>query len=163
MESEKSLYAATCPTGLEKVLERELRKLEVFTTRVENRLVFFETDEAGMVRVNMAVRTAQRIWRVMASDPRCDNFDRLYDLARATPWESVLTPDMPVRVHASSQSSALESLPTIQRLVRRAIGNRLGSEPGDETEDESADVLALVLREELWLLLDTSGAPLHKR
>jgi putative N6-adenine-specific DNA methylase len=157
------LYAATCPTGLEKVLERELRKLSVFTTRVENRLVFFEADEAGMVRINMAVRTAQRIWRVMASDPTCDHFDRLFDLAHAVAWEKFLSADMPVRVHGSSQSSTLESVPTIQRLIRRAIGNRLGSEPGDETTEDAADVLGLMLRNEAFVLLDTSGAPLHKR
>ncbi|HRI36015.1 MAG TPA: THUMP domain-containing protein [bacterium] len=82
MESNKPLYAATCPTGLEKILEKELRALAVYTTRVENRLVFFEADDAGMMRVNMAVRTAQRIWRVMAHSARCDHFDRLYELAR---------------------------------------------------------------------------------
>ncbi len=52
----------------------------------------------------------------------------------------------------------------MQKLVRRAIGDRIRSLPGDERDDEEpSDVLALILRDEAWIMLDTSGAPLHKR
>ena len=51
---------AVCPMGLEAVVSKEIQELG-YTTTVENGKIFFEGDEAAIVKCNLWLRTADRI------------------------------------------------------------------------------------------------------
>ena len=72
----------------------------------------------------------------------------------------------PVTVRAVSERSMLESLPSIQRTVKKAIVETVAGKGGILTEDESlgeTGVLVIISENFCRILLETTGEPLHKR
>ena len=79
---------AVCPMGLEAVVAKEIQELG-YETQVENGRIFFEGDEAAIVKCNLWLRTADRIKIVMG---RFDakTFDGLFEQTKALPWETII-------------------------------------------------------------------------
>ena len=112
------------------------------------------------VKLNMALRSATRVYSLIA-EGYADNFDALYELVRAVPFEDFLPRGAAVNVDAASHRSALFALSAIQRVVKRALCDRMG---GTMAESGKTYYLRCVINENrALLLLDTTGESLHKR
>jgi len=151
--------------GVEGLTASELRRLDLADVRAENGRVFCTGTPADIPRLNLNLRTGERVLLVLGRFP-APNFDALFEGVYALPWEEFIprTGQFPVKGH--SLNAALHSVPACQSLVKKAIAKRLGGRYGLETLPETGAVYQVqfsILNDEAVLMLDTSGPGLHKR
>lgn len=158
--------AATCNYGLSSVLKNEIQKLGFPIVESTERFVRFEGDFRAIATANLRLRTANRVY-VEVSSGNAGTFDELFETARKGEWRRVLPVGNPVSVRAVSEKSALDSLPTIQKTVKKAVVDGYTGRPGgilpENPELPEISILALIRDNRALILLDTSGDPLHKR
>ncbi|HAQ56303.1 MAG TPA: RNA methyltransferase [Acholeplasmatales bacterium] len=156
---------ATTTFGLETVAKRELTDLGFEIVKTENGKVTFRSDDAGIARANLWIRTADRIL-LKVGEFRAVTFDELFDGTAALPWEDLIPVDGKFPVDGKSIKSTLFSISDCQAIVKKAIVDRLRTRHAVTRFPETgADfpVLVSVLNDIATLTIDTSGTALHKR
>jgi 23S rRNA G2445 N2-methylase RlmL len=156
---------ATATAGLESVVSRELDALGYPSQADRPGWRAFEGDERAIARANLFLRASDRVLIELGAFP-AEDFDALFDGTRGIVWEALLTPDARFPVRGRSVKSQLASVPACQSIVKKAIVERLKRAHGTEILAEdgpSFPVEVALLKNEAKLLLDTSGAGLHKR
>lgn len=151
--------------GLEGVCADEVRRLELPEVRAENGRVLCAGTEADLARLNLNVRTGERVLLVLGTFPARD-FDALFEGTRALPWERFVPREGQFPVKGHCLNSALHSVPACQSIVKKAVAARLGSKYGLNTLPETGalyQVQFAIMGDEATLMLDTSGPGLHKR
>ena len=133
--------------------------------RAENGRVLCQGNPGDLPRLNLGLRTGERVLLVLGSFP-AGNFDQLFEGTRALPWERYIPREGQFPVKGYSLNSALHSVPTCQSIVKKAVAARLGSRYGLNTLPETGALYQIqfsILKDTAVLMLDTSGAGLHKR
>ena len=156
---------ATSTMGLEAVLSRELTALGYDNRIVDTGQVSFQGNFAAICRTNLWLRTAGRVLLQIGSF-EANDFDELYEQTRALEWESFLPADAAFPVSGRSRKSKLSSVPACQRTVKKAIVEKLtrAHAVGELPETgPSFSVEVRLVNDQVQLLVDTSGAGLHKR
>jgi 23S rRNA G2445 N2-methylase RlmL/23S rRNA G2069 N7-methylase RlmK/C1962 C5-methylase RlmI len=156
---------ATATFGLESVVARELRALGYESRALRPGWLSFEGDESAVARANLWLRASDRVLLRLATFPAAD-FDALFDGARAVAWEHYLPRNARVPVRGRSVRSALASVPACQSIVKKAIVERLKAAYKIERLPEDGPAFPVevaLLKDEAILVLDTTGAGLHKR
>lgn len=151
--------------GLEGVCADEVRRLELPEVRAENGRVLCAGTEADLARLNLNVRTGERVLLVLGTFPARD-FDALFEGTRALPWERFVPREGQFPVKGHCLNSALHSVPACQSIVKKAVAARLGGKYGLHTLPETGalyQVQFAIMGDEATLMLDTSGPGLHKR
>lgn len=157
----------TVPTlfGLEGVCADEVRRLNLPQVKAENGRVLCTGSAADLPRLNLNIRTGERVLLTLGTFPARD-FDALFEGVRALPWERFIPRDGQFPVKGHCLNSALRSVPACQSIVKKAIAARLGSKYGLQTLPETGalyQVQFAIMGDEAALMLDTSGPGLHKR
>ena len=157
----------TIPTlfGLEGVCADEVRRLELPQVKAENGRVLCTGSAADLPRLNLNIRTGERVLLTLGTFPARD-FDALFEGVRALPWERFIPRDGQFPVKGHCLNSALRSVPVCQSIVKKAIAARLGSKYGLQTLPETGALYQVqfsIMGDEAALMLDTSGPGLHKR
>ena len=156
---------ATATFGLESVVAHELEALGYESRALRPGWLAFEGDESAIARSNLWLRASDRVLLRLSSFSAPD-FDSLFDGARAVAWERYLPRNAQIPVRGRSVRSALASVPACQSIVKKAIVERLKTsyKLEDLPEDGPAfPVEIALLKDEAMLVLDTTGAGLHKR
>lgn len=157
---------APCHFGMEAVLKREIYDLGYDITLVEDGRVTFEGDAEAICRANIFLRTAERVL-LKVGKFHAETFDELFEQTKALPWEDYLPEDAKFWVaKASSIKSKLFSPSDIQSIVKKAIVERMKEDyETDWFEEDGAayPIRMFLMKDEVTLALDTSGASLHKR
>lgn len=157
---------APCHFGLEAVLKKEILNLGYEIARVEDGRITFFSDEAGIARANIFLRSCERILLKAGLFP-ATTFDELFEGTRALPWEDFLPEDARFWVKkASSVNSKLFSPSDIQRIVKKAIVERLKTKYKKEWFEESGNdypIRVFIQKDQVLITIDTSGESLHKR
>lgn len=158
-------FAVPTLFGVEGLTANELRRLGLPNVQAANGRVFCSGTPADIPRLNLNLRTGERVLLVLGRFS-AKTFDELFEGTYALPWEDFIprTCQFPVKGH--SLNSALHSVPTCQSFVKKAIARRLGERYGLEILPETGVVYQVqfsILNDEAVLMLDTSGAGLHKR
>lgn len=157
---------ALCAVGAEKILGNEIKLLGYKLCGNAPGRVLFEGDDDSLFRANLCLRTADRVYLLMAKYEATD-FDRLFDGVYAVAWQDFLKKDSRVVVDkVRVYKSKLNSEHSIQGMVQKAIYQKLCDtwkmsampESGEKT-----DVRVYIDENEVLILLDLSGLPLHKR
>ncbi len=156
---------ATCLFGLEKLLGEEIDDLGCKRVETIDGRVYFEGDENSLADANIRLRFAERVFIDMGSFD-AETFDALFEGTKALPWESFIGKNdaFPVKGHAIK--SKLFSVPDCQSIVKKAIVARLGDKYGMRwfpEEGTKYQVEFFILKDRATLMIDTTGAPLHKR
>ena len=157
---------ALCAVGAEKILGNEIKHLGYkLAGNAHGRVSFFGDDDA-LFRANLCLRTADRLYLQLASYSAYD-FDQLYDGVYSIPWQDFLKKDSRIVVDkVRSYKSKLNSEHSIQGIVHKAIYSKLGDvwhiSNLPETGEQS-DIRVYVDENQVLILLDLSGLPLHKR
>lgn len=157
--------AATTAFGIEAVTAQEIKDLGYENVVTENGRVFFDADLEGLIRANLWLRTADRIYLVMG-DFTAKTFEELFDRIHALPWEKWIEPDAKFPVDAKSVKSTLYSLSDIQRIAKKAVVKRLSAHFARDWFPETGVTHRLVvsiLKDRAVVLMDTSGEALHRR
>ncbi len=157
---------ALCAVGAEKILGNEIKHLGYKLTGNAPGRVNFEGDDDALFRANLCLRTADRVYLQMAVY-KADDFDDLYDGVYSVPWQDYLKKDSRVIVDkVRAHKSRLNSEHSIQGIVHKAIYSKLGDKwhmSAMPESGEEADIRVYIENDEVMVLLDLSGLPLHKR
>jgi putative N6-adenine-specific DNA methylase len=156
---------ATTAMGLEAIAAKEVRNLG-YECKTENGRVLFQGDEKAIARANLWLRTADRI-KIRVGHFKAFTFDELFEQTKALSWEQFLPLDAEFPVQGKSVKSKLYSVPDCQAIVKKAIVERLKKayhHPSWLEENGALFKIEVAIhKDEVELLLDTSGSGLHKR
>ena len=151
--------------GLEALAAGELRRLGLAEVRAENGRVLCRGRLEDIPRVNLNLRTGERVLVVLGQFPARD-FEALFEGTRALPWEDFIPREGAFPVKGHSLNSALHSVPACQAIVKKAVARRLGERYGLERLPETGPLCQVqfsLMKDTAALMLDTSGPGLHKR
>ncbi len=163
---EKLEYIVPCHFGLEAVLKRELTKLGLAITCVDDGRITFSGDVGALCRANVFLRSAERVLIKIGSF-RAETFEELFQGTRELPWEAYIPKDGKFWVaKAASVKSKLFSPSDIQSVMKKAMVERMKSVYHIDWFTESGasyPVRVFIKKDEVTVGLDTSGESLHKR
>ena len=151
--------------GLEGLCAEELRRLGLPEVKAENGRVCCKARPADIPRVNLNLRTGERVLLVVGRYHAAD-FEALFEGAKALPWEDFIPREGAFPVKGHSLNSQLHALPAIQSVLEKALAARLGQKYGMDTLPETGALYQVqfsLMHDEITLMLDTTGAGLHKR
>ena len=156
---------ATATFGLEAVVRREIEALGYKVIKTEDGRVTYLGDERAIVRSNLWLRSADRVY-VRMGEFKATEFEELFQQTKALEWESIIPLDGVFPVVGGSVKSALHSVPACQKIIKKAVSVRLSEfycrEMMPETGAEYR-IRFIAHKDVFLMLLDTSGAGLHKR
>ncbi len=164
---EKLNCVATCRPGLESVLVSEIESLGGKGILKAKRAVHFTTNQAGLYRMNMAVRTAIQILVPIRSFNARD-YQMLYFQARKTNWHHYFTSDKTVRIDVNGKSPELRNTQYVVHRVKDGIVDTFrklsgGIRPSIDKEDPDIHILVHLNGQKVTLYMDSAGSPLFKR
>lgn len=157
--------AAPCLMGVEGLVAQELREMDARGVEAQNGRVLFDGTPQMLARANLCSRFAERIQVLVGTFP-ARTFDQLFEQVKALPWERWIGKNDAFPVKGRSLSSQLHSIPDCQKIIKKAIVERLRQKYRLSWFAESGNlyqVQFLILKDQVSVMLDTSGAGLHKR
>ena len=158
-------FAVPTLFGLEGLCADEMRRLDLLDVRAENGRVLCGGTAADLPRLNLNLRTGERVLLVLGTFP-AEDFDALFEGTRALPWERFIPKNGQFPVKGHSLNSVLHSVPACQSIIKKAVAARLGAKYGLNTLPETGGLYQIqfsIMKDAVTLMLDTSGAGLHKR
>lgn len=162
---ERLELCAPCLFGVEGILGDELRRMGAQDVRPENGRVLFAGDLNMLARANICSRYAERIQLVIGRF-EARSFEALFEGVRALPWERWIGRADAFPVKGWSLNSQLHSVPDCQSIIKKAIVERLRDAYDTRFLNETGSkcqVQFTIMKDDVTMLLDTSGAGLHKR
>lgn len=157
---------ALCAVGAEKILGNEIKFLGYKLISNAPGRVSFSADDDGLFRANLCLRTADRVYLQMAEYSALD-FDALYGGVYSIDWQDFLKKDSKIVVDkVRTYKSKLNSEHSIQGMVHKAIYAKLGDKWNMKSLPETgaeSDIRVYIEQNTVYILLDLSGLPLHKR
>ncbi|MBQ3969555.1 MAG: class I SAM-dependent RNA methyltransferase [Clostridia bacterium] len=158
-------FAAPCLMGVEKLLSNELKFMGASNVKADNGRVFFEGDESILARANICSRFAERIL-IIAGRFTAQSFEELFQGVKNIEWERFIGKKDKFPVKGSCLSSVLRSVPDCQAIIKKAVVERLGNVYNVDWFEESGSLFQirfLILKNDVCIMIDTGGSPLHKR
>ena len=110
--------------GLEAVVKRELKNLGFDKQTVNDGSITFEASLEDIPRLNINLRSADRVLLVMGSFDAY-SFEELFENTKKLPWGDILPVDANFTVSGKSIKSTLYSVPDCQSIVEKAIVEKL--------------------------------------
>lgn len=156
---------ATSAFGLEAVVSRELQDLGYGERKVEDGRVTFQGDELAICRSNLWLRSADRVLIKVGGFHALD-FGTFFSAVESLPWQDWLPIDARFPVSAKSVRSHLHHEPTIQSVTKKAIVECLKRHYQRHWFEETGPEYQIdvsILKDQVLIAIDTSGAGLHKR
>jgi len=151
--------------GLEAVVKRELMELQCPILEVRDGAVITEGDEQTIAMLNVHLRCSERVWWLV-DEFQATTFDMLYDQVKAIEWSKIMDKNATFPVSGKSIKSTLSSVPTCQKITKKAIADALLAQHNVKALPESGTrypISVYLLRDTVSVLIDTSGSGLHKR
>lgn len=162
---EQFRMTAPCLFGIEGILSDELKRMGAADVVNENGRVNFTGDFALLARANIRSRYAERILILMGTFP-AQTFEELFQGVLALPWEQWIGSRDRFPVKGWSLNSKLNSVPACQSIVKKAIVERMKRKyrvPWFEETGVLFQVQFSILKDQVSVMIDTSGEGLHKR
>ena len=159
-------FFATCPRGLEPLLEEDLSAAGVRDMESIPGGVHFSADWVACYTINLHSRIATRVlWRVARG--KYAKEDDIYKLAMDTPFPKWFAAKQTIRVGVTAIKSPLKSLEFITLRIKDAVCDRFradtGARPNVDTREPDVRIHGFLTADECTLYIDTSGAPLYQR
>ena len=161
----KLKLVATATFGLEAVVRREIEALGYKVLKTEDGRVTYLGDERAVVRSNLWLRSADRVY-IRMGEFSAVTFEELFQQTRAIAWEEIIPLEGNFPVVGGSVKSALHSVPACQSIIKKAVVSRLSEFYCRDIMPETGAeyrIRFIAHKDVFLLLIDTSGAGLHKR
>lgn len=161
----KMNFVAPCLFGLEGALSDELKQMNAEAVLAENGRVFFSGDETIMARANICSRFAERIMIVLGRF-EATTFEELFQGVKHLAWEDFIGSKDMFPVKGYSINSELYSVPDCQAIIKKAVVERLKSRYNVSWFEETGEkhqIQFSILKDQVTVMLNTSGVGLHKR
>ena len=156
---------ATATFGLEAVVKREVEALGYTVIASEDGKITYIGDERAVVRSNIWLRSADRVY-IKLAEFQAKTFEDLFQNAAGIAWEEWIPQDGKFTVVGTAVKSDLHSVPDCQAIIKKAIVKRLQQTYDIEWFEETGSLYTIrfsLLKDRVMILLDTSGTGLHKR
>ncbi len=154
-----------CILGVEGLVADELRAMGAKNVEPQNGRVIFDGDAIMLARANICSRYSERVL-VLLGIFQAHTFEELFQGIKALPWEQWIGKNDIFPVKGHSLSSQLSSVPDCQKIIKKAVVERLKKKYHVNWFAESDtlyQIQFLILKDQVSVMLDTSGAGLHKR
>lgn len=161
----KLKFACPCHFGLESVLKFEVNKIGGENIIVKDGRVSFEGGFDLLARANICLSTAERVLIELA-EFHAVTFEELFQGVKKIPLENFIGMKDAFPVKGHSLNSALHSVPDCQSIIKKAAVERLKDKYHTGWFEETGAVHQIqfsILKDNVTIYLDTSGAGLHKR
>jgi putative N6-adenine-specific DNA methylase len=159
-------FFATCPRGLEAVLQDELSTIGAADVSPVDGGVHFAGALPICYAVNLESRVASRVLWQVHHTTYCSERD-IFQAVRALPWHEWFSVDRSIRVDVSAIRAPVKSLDFVTLRIKDAICDTFrettGKRPDVDTRAPDARVQAFLSKTHVTLYLDTSGEALFKR
>ncbi|MBE6802812.1 MAG: class I SAM-dependent RNA methyltransferase [Ruminococcaceae bacterium] len=158
-------FVIPCLLGVEGIIADELRFLGAENVNAQNGRVLFSGDENMLARVNICSHFAERV-QIHIGSFTAKTFEELFQGVKNLPWEEWIGKDDAFPVKGYSLKSTLFSVSDCQAIIKKAVVERLKSKYGISWFNETGPVHQIqfaLMNDEATLLIDTTGAGLHKR
>ncbi|MFC4617713.1 class I SAM-dependent RNA methyltransferase [Camelliibacillus cellulosilyticus] len=156
---------ATTAMGLEAIAAAEIRDLGYKDAVTENGKVRFKGGPLDICRANLWLRTADRI-KIEVGQFKATSFEELFEQTKALPWGEWLPINAEFPVTGKSVKSQLYSVPDCQAITKKAIVESMKRSYRTDWFKEDGPLFKIevsLLKDNVTLTIDTSGAGLHKR
>ncbi|HHZ05624.1 MAG TPA: class I SAM-dependent RNA methyltransferase [Clostridiales bacterium] len=156
---------APCLLGTEGIVANELKRMDAENVAPENGRVFFSGDFNILARANICSRYSERILILMGSF-KATSFEELFQGVKSLPWEQWIGKTDCFPVKGSSLNSKLASIPDCQKIIKKAVVERLKETykiSWFEETGENYQIQFLILKDNVQVMIDTTGQGLHKR
>lgn len=158
-------FIAPCLFGLEGILADELKRLDIKDVKAENGRVLFSGDSYTLARANINLRTAERVL-ILIGRFKARNFTELFENVKNLPFEKFIGKTDAFPVKGWSLQSQLHSVPDCQKIIKKAMVERLKAKYNVDWFEETGKKYQIqfsILKDEVSIMIDTSGEGLHKR
>lgn len=158
-------YVCPCLLGVEGLVADELRFLEAKNVEAQNGRVLFSGGLEILARANLCSRFAERAL-VLLDVFEARSFEELFQGVKALPWEAWIGQKDAFPVKGRSLSSKLSSVPNCQSIIKKAVVERLKQNYKVSWFEETGSlhqIQFLILKDQVSVMLDATGAGLHKR
>ena len=157
-------FAVPTLFGLEGLCSDEMRRLGLGNVQAENGRVFCDGTFADIPRLNLNLRTGERVLIVLGQFS-APTFDALFEGTKALPWEQFIPREAAFPVKGHCLNSALHAVPACQSIVKKAIVDRLSDKYNAALPETGAlyQIQFSIMKDVATLMLDTSGPGLYKR
>lgn len=157
---------ATTFVGLEEVLSAELLRLGAKSVEAHNRAVSFYGDEGFMYKANLCLRTALRVLKPIYS-ATVTSEEQLYDEVQKINWDKFMRVEQTLAVSAVLNTPNFNHNQYIAQKTKDAICDQFraktGKRPSVDKENPDLGLYVFIFKDEMQLMLDSSGVPLYKR
>jgi len=151
--------------GIEAVTASEIKRLGYEVTKTTDGRVTFLGDYNAICESNINLRTAERVL-IKIAQFKATTFDELFEKTKACDWKKWLNKSCSFPVKGFSLKSCLHSVPDCQAIIKKSIVNALMDLFDTNTLPETGETRRIefsIIKDEVTLMLDTTGDPLHKR
>ncbi len=158
-------YIAPCHFGLEKTLSFEVKKIGGTDIAVSDGRVMFSGGADVCAKANIGLSVAERVCVVLGQF-RAKTFDELFEGVKKLPLSDFIGKYDAFPNTGHSLNSVLKSVPACQKIIKKAMAVNLGRAYHVNVMAESGAECKIrfsILKDEVTLMLDTSGTGLHKR
>lgn len=158
-------FVATCLFGLESLLGKEIDDLGLKRLNTIDGRVIFEGDETALIKANINLRTAERVF-ILIDEFDALTFEDLFEHTKNVSWSDYIGKDDAFPVKGHSIKSQLSSIPSCQKIIKKAIVNSLSNAYNISWFQETNILYQIeffILKDHVYLMIDTSGEALHKR
>lgn len=162
----KFRIVASSTMGLESIVKEECKKLGFQNIKTLNGRVEFDGDFETLVRANIHLRCADRVFVKMA-EFKALSYEELFQEVKKIAWEDWITEDGEFPISwVSSVKAKLYSKADIQRIVKKAMVERLKMKYQREVFEETGAKYRIKIQchNDIFLvMMDSSGEGLNRR
>lgn len=158
-------FVAPCLLGLEGAVADELKQMDAAGVAAENGRVLFRGDAGMLARANICSRFSERIL-ILLGQFQAVTFEELFQGVKQLPWEDFIGSQDLFPVKGYSINSDLYSVPDCQAIIKKAVVERLKQHYNITWFEETGpkhQIQFSIMKNQVSLMLDTSGPGLHKR
>lgn len=158
-------YLLTSSLWLEALVKKEVQKQWYEIIEVQDKAVYFQGWEEAAARMNLWSRFGNILYLVVTEQKEVYDFDTYFDRVYQLDWKKYIPEGYEVHIKATSLKSELWATPTLQGLAKKAIVKKLVWDNilRENSTKGTLEVRILMENNTLRVLLNTSGAGLHKR
>lgn len=154
-----------CLLGVEGIVAQDLRYNGLTNVRAENGKVVFDGSLEAIARANLTSRYGERV-QILLKTFTATTFEELFQGVKSIPWQDFIGKNDVFPVKGRSLSSTLASVPNCQAIIKKAVVEKLKEKYNIEWFQETGalyQIQFLILKDKVSIMIDTSGAGLHKR
>ena len=159
-------YFASCPRGLEEVLQQELMEIHANDIKRVDGGMLFSGDKEVLYKANLSSRIATRIL-CLVKQGSYENEDDIFNAALSVEWATWFALEKTIKVSTTAIQCPLKSIDFMTLRIKDAVCDifreKTGKRPDVEVRDPDIRIHLFLEKNHFSLYIDTSGTPLHQR